>query len=216
MTKGKLKSTHEANELVKLGEIASINTGYPFRTKIERDPEGTVGVIQMKDIDGYNRLDLSDVYKVKLEEDLSEKHLLQQHDVLFRSRGVTNTTALVTEKIQPYVAASPLIIIRVKSSHVKPAYLVWYLNHPLGQKQINRVAGGTSQLMVSKSALAEIVIDLPPLATQKVIAEIAALSQREQQLMEELAQKRKLYMDAVLMQKAVGKRNQNKRDKNYG
>jgi restriction endonuclease S subunit len=191
----------------KLEEIASINTGYPFRTKIERDSEGTVGVIQMKDIDGYNRLDLSDVYKVKLEEDLSAKHLLQQHDVLFRSRGVTNTTALVTEKIQPYVAASPLIIIRVKSSHVNPAYLVWYLNHPLGQKQINRVAEGTSQLMVSKSALAEIVIDLPPLATQKVIAEIAALSQREQQLMEELAQKRKLYMDAVLMQKAVGQRN---------
>lgn len=199
----------------KLGEIASINTGYPFRTRIERDPDGTVGVIQMKDIDGYNRLDLSDVYKVKLE-DLSEKHLLQQHDLLFRSRGVTNTTALVTEKIEPYVAASPLMIIRVESSYVDPAYLVWYLNHPLGQKQINRFAGGTSQLMVSKSALAEIVIDLPPLATQKVIAEIAALNQREQQLMEEIARKRKLYMDAVLMQKAVGPRNQNKRSKYYG
>jgi restriction endonuclease S subunit len=204
----------------KLGEIASINTGYPFRTRIERDPDGTVGVIQMKDIDGYNRLDLSDVYKVKLEEDLSEKHLLQQHDLLFRSRGVTNTTALVTEKIEPYVAASPLMIIRVKSSYadvdLDPTYLLWYLNQPLGQKQINRVAEGTSQLMVSKSALAEIVIDLPPLATQKVIAEIAALSQREQQLMEEIARKRKLYMDAVLMQKAVGQRNQNKRSKYYG
>ncbi|WP_413176489.1 restriction endonuclease subunit S [Anabaena azotica] len=194
----------------KLGEIASINTGYPFRTKIERDPEGTIGVIQMKDIDEYNRLDLSDVYKVQLE-DLSEKHLLQQHDLLFRSRGVTNTTALVTEKIEPYVAASPLMIIRVKSSYVYPAYLVWYLNHPLGQRQINRVAEGTSQLMVSKSALAEIVIDLPLLATQKVIAEIAALSEREQQIMEEIARKRKLYMDAVLMQKAVGKNNKNKR-----
>jgi restriction endonuclease S subunit len=194
----------------KLGEIASINTGYPFRTKIERDPEGTIGVIQMKDIDECNRLDLSDVYKVQLE-DLSEKHLLQQHDLLFRSRGVTNTTALVTEKIEPYVAASPLMIIRVNSSYVDPAYLLWYLNQPLGQKQINRVAEGTSQLMVSKSALAEIVIDLPPLATQKIIAEIAELSQREQQLMEKLARKRKLYIDAVLMQKAVGKNNKNKR-----
>lgn len=188
---------------VKLKEIASVRTGYPFRSKVERDPEGTVGVIQMKDIDDYNRLDLSDVYKVQLE-DLSEQHLLQQYDLLFRSRGVTNTTALVTEKIEPFVAASPLMVIRVQSKNVNPEYLAWYLNKPCGQKQINRLAEGTSQLMVSKSAFAELVIDLPPLETQKVITEIAALSQREQQLMNELAQKRNVYIDAVLMQKAVG------------
>ncbi|MBD2302221.1 restriction endonuclease subunit S [Nostoc sp. FACHB-190] len=215
MTKAKLKSTHEANQEVKLGKIASIYMGYPFRTRVERDPEGTVGVIQMKDIDDYNRLNLTDVYKLQLE-DLSEKHLLKQNDLLFRSRGVTNTTALVTEKIEPYVAASPLIVIRAKSSHVNPAYLAWYLNHPYGQKQINRFAEGTSQRMVSKLALAELVIDLPPLAIQEAIVQVAELNQREQQLMQELAQKRKVYIDAVLMQKAVGQSNQNTSSKDSG
>jgi hypothetical protein len=47
------------------------------------------------------------------------------------------------------------------------------------------------------------VIDIPPLEKQKLIAEIAALSQREQQIMEKLAQKRKTYIDAVLMPKTV-------------
>ena len=57
--------------------------------------------------------------------------------------------------------------------------------------------------MVSKLALETLVIDLPSLEKQKLIAEIAALSEREQQIMEKLAQKRKLYIDTILMQKAV-------------
>jgi restriction endonuclease S subunit len=187
----------------KLREIASIRTGYPFRSKIERNPDGTVGVIQMKDIDEYNHLELSDVYKVQLE-DFSEEHLLRQYDILFRSRGVSNTAALVAEKIESFVAATPLIVIRVRSRKVVPGYLTWYLNQPCGQYQISRLSEGSSLLMVSKSALETLEIDLPPLETQKAIAEIAVLSQREQEIMNELAQKRKAYINAVLMQKAVG------------
>ncbi|MEO1430285.1 MAG: restriction endonuclease subunit S [Cyanobacteria bacterium J06633_8] len=188
-------------EKVKLKNIASIRLGYPFRTKIERNPEGTVGVIQMKDIDDYNCLDLSDVYKVQLDD--AEKHLLHQHDILFCSRGVSKTTALVTEDIKPYVAALSLMVIRVKSKKVDPAYLVSYLNQPYGQYQISRISEGTSLSMVSKSALENLVINLPSLEKQKLIAEISALSQREQQIMEKLAQKRKLYIDTILMRKAV-------------
>ena len=189
-------------EKVKLKNIASIRTGYPFRTKIERNPEGTVGVIQMKDIDDYNRLDLSDVYKVKVD-DLYEKHLLKQDDILFCSRGVSNKMALVTKEVDNYVAASPLLVIQIKSQKVNPAYLVWSFQQNNIKKQINRLAKGTSQLMVSKLALETLVIDIPPLEKQKLIAEIAALSQREQQIIEKLAQKRKTYIDAVLMPKTV-------------
>lgn len=183
---------------VKLKEIALIRTGYPFRGRIERDPEGAISVIQMKDLDDYNCLDLSDVYKVQLE-DLNQQYLLRPGDILFRSRGVSKTAVLVSEVKESLVAAAPLVLIRVKSRKVEPAYLVWYLNHPHGQFQIGRLSEGTSVLMISKSALAELEISLPVLAIQKAIAEIAALSQQEQQLLDELAKKRQTYTNAVLM-----------------
>lgn len=195
----------KANLKVHLKDIAAVRLGYPFRTRVERDSNGTVGVIQMKDIDGYNRIDLSDVYKVQIE-DLEKWHLLQANDILFRSRGVSNTAALVdgaieqTEEIKQFVASAPLMVVQVKTSTIDPAYLLWYINHPYGQRQMSRLAKGTNQQMVSKAALETMEVELPPLEKQKLIGEVAALSQQEQELLNELTGKRKAYVDAVLLQ----------------
>ena len=186
---------------VKLKEIASIRTGYAFRGKVERDLGGTVGVVQMKDIDNYNRLDLNDMYKVQIE-DLDKWHLLRQNDILFRSRGVSNTAALVEREVGQTVASAPLTVIRVKSRQANPAYVTWYINQPQGQEQIKRLSEGTSLLMVSKSALETLEIDLPPLDKQRAIVKVAALSQREQQLIDELGRKRKAFVDGILMRQA--------------
>lgn len=186
---------------VKLKDITSIRTGYAFRGKVERDLGGTVGVIQMKDIDSYNCLALNDMYKVQIE-DLDKRHLLRQNDILFRSRGVSNTAALVEQEVGQAVASAPLTVIRVKPRQANPAYVTWYINQPQGQEQIKRLSEGTSLLMVSKSALETLEIDLPPLDKQKAIVEMAALSQREQQLIDELGRKRKAFIDAVLMRQA--------------
>ena len=186
---------------VKLKEIASIRTGYAFRGKVERDLGGTVGVVQMKDIDNYNRLDLNDMYKVQIE-DLDKQHLLRRNDILFRSRGVSNTAALVEREVGQTVASAPLTVIRVKSRQANPAYVTWYINQSQGQEQVKRLSEGTSLLMVSKSALETLEIDLPPLDKQKAIVEVAALSQREQQLIDELGRKRKAFVDGILMRQA--------------
>jgi restriction endonuclease S subunit len=192
------------SETVQLKKIVSIQTGYPFRGKFERDPTGNVAVVQMKDINDYSCIEFEDLYRVQVE-DLSQKHLLQPHDILFRSRGVTNTAALVPEVLGKTIAAAPLTVIRVKSVKVEPAYLVWYLNHPQGQARLSSLAQGTSLAMVNKADLADLVVELPALGTQKEIAALAALGQQEQQLLEELRQKRKVYMDGLLMQRVKAK-----------
>jgi restriction endonuclease S subunit len=192
------------SETVQLKKIVSIQTGYPFRGKFERDPTGNVAVVQMKDIDDYSCIEFEDLYRVQVE-DLSRKHLLQTHDILFRSRGVTNTAALVPDILGKMIAAAPLTVIRVKSVKVEPAYLVWYLNHPQGQARLSSLAQGTSLAMVNKADLAELTVELPALDIQKGIAALAALGQQEQRLLEELRQKRKVYMDGLLMQRVKAK-----------
>jgi len=33
------------------GDLAEVQMGYPFRSRLEHDPQGDIAVIQMKDID---------------------------------------------------------------------------------------------------------------------------------------------------------------------
>ena len=37
-----------------LGDLAEVQMGYPFRSRLEHDPMGEVAVVQMKDIDVAN------------------------------------------------------------------------------------------------------------------------------------------------------------------
>ena len=79
---------------VKLKNIASVHTGYPFRARLEVVEAGNVSVIQMKDIDEYSRLNVSNLVPVSLPE-VKDIHLVSRGDVLFRSRGSINTATLV-------------------------------------------------------------------------------------------------------------------------
>ena len=177
----------------KLKTIASIRSGYPFRSKIDPDLQGTIRVIQMKDLNEYNEIDLRDVFKIQISY-FDPKHLLKPGDILFQSRGITNNFVLVTEEIEQAVADSSLTVISLKSKQVNPAYLVWYFNHPCTQHQISRFAEGTSLLRVNNSALGKLKIKLPSLQKQDLIAKIDRLSRREQQLIAEIAQKRQTYI----------------------
>lgn len=57
--------------------------------------------------------------------------------------------------------------------------------------------------MISKHAVEEMEIILPPLERQKRIVELAALASTEQRLLKKLAEKRNQYMRGILMQYAL-------------
>lgn len=179
---------------IKLKSIAAIRSGYHFRSKIISDERGAFQVIQMKNINQYNELDLRDVIRSNLENSSSSKNLLRSHDILFQSRGGNNNFVLVPEGVENAVADYSLMVISVESDEVDPGYLVWYLNHPRTQHQISRFTEGSSILRVSKSALENLKIKLPSLTKQKLVAEIDRLRKREQQLLALIAEKRQAYV----------------------
>lgn len=189
---------------VKLGEIATIRFGITMRGAVRRltekelrEVQNPVGLVQMKDLTEYNELDLEDVYDIK-DDGINASHFLKPGDILFRSRGVTNTAVYLSNIPEHLVASSPLTVIQVNSVKADPAYIAWYINHTEGQRQINRFAMGTSQLSVGVADLREMKVQLPALETQRQIVEVAALAQQEQVLMAQLAEKRSQYLRAVL------------------
>jgi restriction endonuclease S subunit len=185
----------------KLKHIASIQMGYPFRTGLEWTEDGNFQVIQMKDIDDNSRLDAGDLATVDLA-DVKDRYRVRQDDVLFRSRGRLNTATLVDINVGDVVAAAPLLVIRADGDEVLPEYLAWWINHPKSQAYLNRQASGTASRMINKKAVAEMMIEVPPLARQERIAAVARLADREQNLLRRLAEKRKMYVDGMSMKMA--------------
>lgn len=179
-----------------LGELAEVQMGYPFRSRLEHDPQGDVAVIQMKDIDEANLLHAEQTIRVALPKGKTH-HLLRAGDLLFRSRGRSNGAAQVLEGIGPAVLSAPMLLIRPHG--VLPDYLCWYINAPATQAQLAALAEGTSVRMISVEALKALDVPLPSLATQQRIVQVAALAAQEQTLLARIALLRQCMNTHILM-----------------
>lgn len=181
---------------MKLGELAEVQMGYPFRWRLEHDPQGDVAVIQMKDIDDANLLHAEEAIRVTLPKGKT-RHLLRAGDLVFRSRGRSNGAGRVLEDIGQAVLAAPMLLIRPLG--VLPAYLCWYVNAPAPQAQLASMAEGTSVRMISAEALKGLEVPLPSLATQQHIVQAAALAEQEQTLLTRIATLRQRLTTHLLM-----------------
>ena len=164
---------------------------------------GTIAVVQMKDIDDASALHVEDAVRVELA-DFREHHLIRPGDLVFRSRGRTNSVALVSADIGPAILAAPMLLIRPVD--VLPAYLLWYINLPATQATLAAQAEGTSVRMISKTALEALEMPLPSRRKQQLIVEVSALAMAEQGLLEQIAKERKRLADGVLLRYAKNAR----------
>jgi len=184
---------------MRLGELAEVQMGFPFRSRLEHDPRGDVAVVQMKDIDDANLLHAEETIRVTLPKGKTH-HLLRAGDLLFRSRGRSNGAAQVLEGVGPAVLSAPMLLIRPRG--VLPAYLCWHLNAPATQAQLAALAEGTSVRMISAEALKALDVPLPSLARQQRIAQAAALAEQEQALLARIATLRQRLTTDILMKSA--------------
>ena len=184
-----------------LKQIAQIRAGYPFRGKLKEVSTGNLSVLQLSDITDSFFIDLASAARTEQAE-IKEQYLIQPGDIIFRSRGQTNTAAIVPAISQDTVSAAPLIQIRVTSPEVTPEYICWFINQPNAQAYLNRNAKGTSVRMIGRDALENLPITIPPLEKQREITAIAKLADHEQRLMERLREKKKQLISGILTQVA--------------
>ena len=187
---------------VKLKEIASVQMGHSFRSKLEPDPNGNISVIQMKDLTEDNRMNDQELVQIDMQ-DLKEHHRVKLNDLAFRSRGQTNTAALIDQVPNDAVIAAPLLRIRVENNSIMPAYLCWFINQPSSQAVLQSKATGTAVKMIGKPAVEELEVIVPSLNVQQKIIEIYQLSINEQKLIKALAKKKEVLIDAILMNLAM-------------
>ena len=166
-------------------------SGYSFREKIESNPLGSTGILQMKDItDDYLYFDFINMDKVS-DFSFKEKFYLKQGDVLFVSKGVNNY-AFVIEKLDfPTVPSATFFVIRVNTNKIDAAYLAWYMNQTAAQNYFSEKKAGTYVPNLKKQDILDLPLKMPSLKTQKAIAQTARLLQQELMLLDRIKQNRK-------------------------
>ena len=182
-----------------LKEIADIRTGYSFRAKLEPDSEGNILVVQLKELSDKNTIDISTAVKINMQ-DVSDNYLLQKDDLVFRSRGMDYTDAIMNITVNNVILSAPFKRIRLRDTlKIIPEYLLWYINSKDAQTYFSANKTGTSVSMISTAVLADLAVVIPSLEIQKKIIEINILSVKEIELQEKLNRKKRLLTETVLL-----------------
>jgi restriction endonuclease S subunit len=169
---------------VALKHIAFIQTGI----FVKPTKEGQIVYLQAKHFDETGIL-RSSLYPDLKAESISEKHLLQNGDIIFSAKGTKNFAALYESKNQPAVASTSFFVIRLNENFqdkVLPEYLTWYLNRASSQNYLKSQAVGSSIVSISKSVIDELELSIPNLNTQKAILRITHLINSERKLHQQI------------------------------
>jgi hypothetical protein len=197
LNNSKLHVTH-------LHNIAAIRTGYTVLQKLRGVSGGNTSLIQMKDVsqDGFLQPAALTQMQIVL---LPSEHLLCPGDLIFRSRGDDNTTALIDVAVERAVCVAPLLLLRIlPTAQVLPAYLHWFMNLSTTRRHINNYPRETTTRMIAPALLADVKVVVPTLARQRRILEIAQLNQQMLATATQIAEIRHLETETILLQYAEG------------
>jgi restriction endonuclease S subunit len=178
--------------------LTKIQLGYQFRSKPEGDENGSVALIQIKDI-LPNRSGIDWATPLLFEPDRDPtKQLLQEGDVLFMGKGSAPFACTVRGVTGPTVAGGMFYILRPDTRRVLPDYLAWVLSNEQTLEKL-KIASGTGVAMpvIRRSELEKLKIPVPPLETQQRIGELQELSRREMDLVNELAEQKQILAEGV-------------------
>lgn len=175
--------------MTKLQDIATIQTGVFAKTTLNSNSL----YLQQSDFDGNGELRKTAQPTIVAD---SPKHLLAAGDLLLASKGNNNICVIVPEIEQKCVASPSFLVIRLHDkSAILPEFVAWYLNLPTTQNTLAAQARGTSIMSISKAALGDLKIPVPPVERQRRYIELSKLQKRELQLYAAIAERRKQILD---------------------
>lgn len=149
-----------------IGNVAEVFRGKAITKK---DPSGNISIVNISNIGDYE-IDYARLEHLQEEERKVFNYLLQEGDVLLPARGTAIRTAVFHEQSYPCIASSNLIVIRPDAKILDSTYLKIFLDSPIGNKLISSAQQGTTVMNISYRDLKVLEVPIPPLDTQKAVA----------------------------------------------
>ncbi len=185
---------------IKLNNLASIRAGYSARTRLTRGGSGGIRVIRPADVSVWQPVDYSALQTMAIEPRNVDSHCLKPGELLFFGRSGQIFSVLLEDVPDRIIAAGSFLVLTVHSgpSLLLPHYLNWYLNSSQAKDFLQRITGGSVLIVVTKSALHELLIPVPPLSVQEQIAKAWQLLLEEKELtMERLRLREEMVNQAI-------------------
>lgn len=196
-------NTSTRAKMVKLSDVVNIQSGYPFRSRVEYTTTGDVAVIQIGDIDEGDSIAYPHLKRVSGIEP-GTHYFVQQNDVLLVARGDQQRAMWVSEPLPNTIAVSNFFILRIQTDQIRPVYLMWYLNSQPAQQFFEVHKLGTNIRSLHKSDVAEMTLPVPSLDIQEKIGQAYLLMLKEQHVFTQLQHKRQALIEARLLKAVYG------------
>jgi hypothetical protein len=152
-----------------LGALATVSAGWMLSKS-----RGVAGaehrVIQVKDLRTTGDIaPLDELDAVQLPP-TAQRSMVRPGDVLLAARGTQMKSALVPQALSGAVATSNLLHIRPEPELLMPEVLVAFLLGREGQEQLAARSQGTAIRSLTVSAISEMQVPVPDMATQQRIS----------------------------------------------
>ena len=169
-----------------LADLSEIRVGASPRGRLEAVAAGGERVVHAKDLGPDCDIDTDRLTRI-MDRFGETAPRLRSGDVLLQSRGVSYPVGLAREDASGAVPVSPLCLIRPDNTQLDCAFLALFLAHPRTQQRLRAQAAGTHVPELTREAIANIEIPLPPLPRQREIAAMGQMMRRERELYQRLS-----------------------------
>ena len=170
----------------RVGDCAAILPGHSLKARARHEPEGVYQVIMASHLSEAEAYRYQPRHALRMTPGRNmDKYRVHAGDILFIARG-THNHAVVVESVPDHTIASGNLYILRTRDDVVPQYLAWCVNQAPTQAEIAQARTGAGTPIVQRSAFADIVIPLPPLARQEKIARLGDLMTKERALRKQL------------------------------
>ena len=185
-----------------LQEIAEVQTGYPFRTKVESAPDGDLRVIQGKDVEEGRALDPEALMRIRLPgRSRPREKLVRKDDVIVMIRSERPFAVHLACEMPPAVVQNSFNTLRLRSAdRMTPEFLAMILNQSLMRSRIAALLKGSTIPYVRVEDLRAVLVPVPALDRQRSLVALEQAQRRERELHRELELARQQWLDALILQ----------------
>ena len=166
----------EGWEIKKIREIGELKYGYTEKSSLEKIGPKFLRITDIHD----NSVDWTNVPYCKCDDLNYDKYKLEVNDIVFARTGATTGKSFLIEALyEDAVFASYLIRLKLNTTRILPAFLMYFFNSDEYWKVINEGISGSAQGGFNAGKLSELILKLPSLSEQQQIVEkLDAFSKR--------------------------------------
>ena len=187
-----------------IGEIAVVRTGLVTvreKKQISYSQTCEYRVLNLKCIADEGYINKAYIETEEYPSGLKSDYLTQMGDILVRLSAPYTAVLVDRPDLCGIVVPSHFAIIRVNKRYTTPEYIFWSLRRDKNRiTMMQNSSGSTAFGTISSGLIASLPITLLPLHEQQIIGDLLRLSEREQELLNILAEEKKTYNTLLLNQ----------------